>query len=69
MLFLASIENLKNLNYHTSLKKALVLSIICSKCKNNQEKNIERKRVNWDIKDFWFNWKYVITLKIWLKKI
>ena len=69
MLFVASIENLKNLNYHTSLKKTLVLSIICSKCKNNQEKNIERKRVNWDIKDFWFNWKYVITLKIWLKKI
>ena len=24
--------------------------------------------MNWDIKDSWFNWKYIITLKIWLKK-
>ena len=24
--------------------------------------------MNWDIKNSWFNWKYIITLKIWLKK-
>ena len=33
MLFAASIENLKNLKYHAS-----VLSIICSKFKNEDEK-------------------------------
>ena len=37
-LFVVSIENLKKLKYHTSSKKALVLSIICSKCKNEDEK-------------------------------
>ena len=38
MLFAVSIENLKNLKYRNSLKKTLVLSIICSKCKNEDEK-------------------------------
>ena len=38
MLFAVSIENLKNLKYHTSWKKTLVLFIICSKCKNEDEK-------------------------------
>ena len=33
-LFLVNIENLK---YHTFPKKPLVLSIICSKCKNEDE--------------------------------
>ena len=37
MLFFLSIENLENLKYHTSLKK-LVLSIIHSKCTNEDEK-------------------------------
>ena len=35
MLFVVSIENLKNLKYHTS---SLVLAIICSKCKDEDEK-------------------------------
>ena len=34
---MVSIENLKNLKYHTS-RKMLVLSIICSNCKNEDEK-------------------------------
>ena len=38
VLFVASIENLKNLKYHTSYKKTLVLSIICSKCRNEEDK-------------------------------
>ena len=42
----------------------LVLSIICRKCGNEDEK----KRIEWDIKNSWFNQKYIITLKIWLKK-
>ena len=37
-LFVVSIENLKNLKHHTSQKKILVLSIIFSKCKNEDEK-------------------------------
>ena len=28
------------------LEKILVLFIICSKCKNGDEKNIERRRIN-----------------------
>ena len=34
---MVSIENLKNLKYHTSWKKT-VLSIVCSKCKTEDEK-------------------------------
>ena len=37
MLFLGSIENLKNLNIIHFRKKSLVLSIICSKCENKDE--------------------------------
>ena len=28
------------------LEKTLVLSIICGKCKNEEEKNFQRKRIN-----------------------
>ena len=38
MLFLASIGNLKNLEYHTPKKKPIVLSIICCKFENEDEK-------------------------------
>ena len=38
MLFAANIEYFKNLKYHSCYKKTLVLSIICSKCKNENEK-------------------------------
>ena len=38
MLFIVSIENLKNLKDHTTQKKILILSIICSKCKSEDEK-------------------------------
>ena len=53
------------------LEKALVLSIICSKCKTEEGKQFLRKnnqRINWDIIDSWFNWKYIIIFKIWLKR-
>ena len=37
--FAVSIENLKNLKYHISYEKYyLKTSIICSKCKNEEEK-------------------------------
>ena len=47
----------------------LVLSIICSKCKNEDEKNISRKIIYSDIKNSWFNWKHIITFKIWVKNL
>ena len=37
-LFVVSIENLKNLKNIPLIEKTLVLSIICSKCKNEDEK-------------------------------
>ena len=36
-------ENLKNLKYHTFLEKTLVLSFICSKCNNEDQKIIENE--------------------------
>ena len=39
VIFRASIDNLKNLKCHTSL----VFSIICSKCKNENEKIFKKK--------------------------
>ena len=51
------------------LKKKLVLSIICNKLKNEDGKITWRRIINWDIKNFWLNSKYIITLKIWPKKI
>ena len=40
------------------LGKTLVLFIICSKCKNKDNK---RRKFNWDIKNSWFNGKYIFT--------
>ena len=37
-LLVVSTENLKNLKYHTSSKKTLVIFVIWSKCKNEVEK-------------------------------
>ena len=42
-LFAVSIENLENLKYHTSWKKTLVLSIICSKQKSENLKVFKEK--------------------------
>ena len=44
-------------------KKALVLSIVCRDCKHEDEKK------NWDIENSSFNWKYITTLKIWVKSL
>ena len=37
------------------LEKTIVLPITCSKCKNEDEKNIYRRRINWFNKNPWFN--------------
>ena len=36
-------ENIKTLKYHTFSRKKLVLSIICSKCRNEDEKIFKGK--------------------------
>ena len=46
-------------------EKALVLFIICSECKNEDEKIFKEEE---SIKNSWFNGKYIITLTMWLKK-
>ena len=43
MLFVVTIENPKTLKYHTFSKKTSVLSIICSKCGNEDEKYLKKK--------------------------
>ena len=59
LLFVVSIEY---------FRKTLALSIFCSNCKNKDEL-IEILTINWDIKNYWFHWKYIITSKIWVKNI
>ena len=46
MLFVVSIENFKILKYHTFSKKHffLLFSIICSKCKNEDEKIFKEEK-------------------------
>ena len=41
---MVSIENLKILKYHAFSKKTLALSIICSKCKNEDENILKEKK-------------------------
>ena len=47
------------------LKKHISFSIICSKCKSEDKKIFKEEE---SIENFWFNWKYIITLEIILKK-
>ena len=42
-LFVASIENLKIIKYHNFGKKTLILSMICSKCENEDKKIFKEK--------------------------
>ena len=41
------------------LEKTLILSIICSKCENEDEKLFKEE----ESIEICFNWKYIITLK------
>ena len=57
----------KILKHHASSKKTVV-SIICSKCENEDEKLSKEQKSVEILKNSWFNWKRVINLRIWLKK-
>ena len=46
-----------------NFENTLVLSIIWSKCENEHEKIPKGKESHWEIKNSWFNWKYIVTLK------
>ena len=48
-------------------KKTLVLSIICNKCKNEDEKLFTEEKPIEIIKVLGFNRKQIITFRIWLK--
>ena len=50
------------------LEKTLVLCMICSKCKNIEEKIIKEEESIETLKLLGFNWKYIIPLKISLRK-
>ena len=50
------------------LEKILFLSISCSKCKNEDERIFKEEESIQILEKSWFNWKYIITLKIWQKK-
>ena len=50
------------------LEKTLVLSIICSKFKNEDGKLFKEEESIEILEFLCFNWKYIITLKICLKK-
>ena len=45
----------KNPKISYTFQTTLVLSITCSKCENKDKKYLERRRINWDIKNYWFN--------------
>ena len=40
-------------------RKTLVLSTFWSKYKNEDEKILKRRKINWDIKNSWFNSIYI----------
>ena len=48
--------------------KTLILSVIWSKCKNEDETIFKKGRISWNIRYSWFDWKSIITFKIWQKK-
>ena len=52
---MVSIKNLTSLKKSYLLEKTLVLPIICSKCKKEEEKLFKKRRINGDIKSYWFN--------------
>ena len=68
MIFVVSIDKLKTLKYHTFFKKTLVRSIVYNNCENKDKQMFKEEELT-DIKNSWFDWKYIITLKVWRKKM
>ena len=48
------------------LEKTLILSVICSKCKNEDEKIFKEEE---SIEESLFDWKYIIPLKKWVNNL
>ena len=58
-------KNPKNIIQH----QTLVFSIVCSKCKNEEDEKIFKEEESIEILKIIGSFKkYIITLKIWLKK-
>ena len=49
-------RKIKNLKYHTFLKKTLGLSIICSKCGDEYKKIFKEQESIEILKSFWFDY-------------
>ena len=45
MLYPVSTETYENLKYHTFPEKTLFLSVICSKCENDNEKSFKEESI------------------------
>ena len=69
-LSVVSIENLKILKNYTYSRKTLTLAIICSKCRNLDEKKKKKikEHESIEILQILFLFKKIISLKKWLKK-
>ena len=68
-LSVVSIENLKILKNYTYSRKTLTLAIICSKCRNLDEKKKKiKEHESTEILQILFLFKKIISLKKWLKK-
>ena len=68
VLFAVIIKNQKTLKYLTIFEKTLVLSIICSKCENDNEKIFKEEEPIEILKIIGLIKYIYLLLKIWLRK-
>ena len=68
VLFAVIIKNQKTLKYLTIFEKTLVLSIICSKCENDNEKVFKGEEAIEILKIIGLIKYIYLLLKIWLRK-
>ena len=68
VLFAVIIKNQKTLKYLTIFEKTLVLSIICSKCENDNEKVFKGEETIEILKIIGLIKYIYLLLKIWLRK-
>ena len=68
VLFAVIIKNQKTLKYLTIFEKTLVLSIICSKCENDNEKAFKGEEAIEILKIIGLIKYIYLLLKIWLRK-
>ena len=60
-LFVVSIKKLEILQYDAFSEKYSFF-LLCAVTAEMKMQKYLRRRVNWEMKNSWFNWKYIITL-------